>query len=178
MQKVMTVMKLRDFSVSDLMTKHAVAVRSGEMLSVAAKLMWDNDCGIIPVLADEGDQVVGVVTDRDICMATWSRDSAPSQIRAGETMSRDLVYCMPDDSIQAAESTMRSRRVRRLPVLDASANLLGMLSITDITRAAGQKSTARPGFELSPEQIVDTITMITAAHQPLAQRQEARVQEW
>ncbi len=165
-------MKLQDLIVSDLMTRNAVSVRTTETLGDAAKRMWDNDCGIIPVLDGDSRRVVGVITDRDICMATWSRNLAPSAIVAREAMSRDPVYCAPDDSLLAAEGTMRASRVRRLPVLDSASNLVGILSVTDITRVAGQRSAVRPGFEVSPEQVVDTLTMITTAQQP------PRVNEW
>ena len=165
-------MKLQDLIVSDLMTRNVVSVRTTETLSDAAKRMWDNDCGVIPVLDGESRRVAGVITDRDICMATWSRNLAPSAIVVHEAMSRDLVYCAPDDSLVAAEGTMAASRVRRLPVLDSASNLVGILSVTDITRVAGQRSPVRPGFEVSPEQVVDTLTMITTAQQP------ARANEW
>jgi len=154
-------LKFKDLEVGDLMTRNAVSVRASEPLSTAAKLMWDYDCGAIPVLEDAGERVVGMVTDRDICMATWSRNLAPSAIVAADAMSQGLVYCSSTDSIEAAEGIMRSRKVRRLPVLDAGGKLIGILSVTDIARVARQRSAARPGFDISPEQVVDTLNVIT-----------------
>jgi len=153
--------KFKDLEVSDLMTRNAVAVRASEPLSTAAKLMWDQDCGAIPVIQDAGDRVVGMITDRDICMATWSRNLAPSAIAAADAMSQGLVYCAASDTIESAEGIIRSRKVRRLPVLDSEGKLMGILSVTDIARVARQRSAARPGFDISPEQVIDTLNVIT-----------------
>ncbi len=169
-------MKLRDLTVSDLMTRNAAAVSASSTLSDAAKLMWDNDCGVVPVVEDGGGRVIGVITDRDICMATWSRNLAPSALIARDAMSRDLVYCSGDDTLAAAETTMRTSQVRRLPVLDSESRLIGILSITDITRVAGQRSGIRPGFDVSPEHVIDTLTTIANGQQLAAQRLQTR--EW
>lgn len=155
-------LKFNDLEVADLMTRQVVSVRVSEPLSVAAKLLWDHDCGAIPVLEDNSDRVVGMVTDRDICMATWSRNLAPGAIATSEAMSQGLVYCSPNDSVETAEGIMRSRKVRRLPVLDSERKLVGILSVTDIARVARQPSAARPGFEISPAHVVDTLNVITA----------------
>lgn len=169
-------LKFNDLEVGDLMTRNVVSVRASEPLSTAAKLLWDYDCGVIPVLEDVGERVVGMVTDRDICMATWSRNLAPSQIFTAEAMSQGLVYCSPTDSIEAAESIMRSRKVRRLPVLDAGGRIVGILSVTDIARVARQPSAARPGFDISPAHVVDTLNMITTG--PLKIPNYGHAAEW
>jgi len=165
-----------DLEVGDLMTRNVVTVRASEPLSTTAKLLWDYDCGVIPVLKDIGSRVVGMVTDRDICMACWSRNSAPSLILTSEAMSHGLVYCSPTDSVEAAEGIMRSRKVRRLPVLDSDGRMVGILSVTDIARVARQPSAARPGFEISPAHVVDTLNMITTG--PLKMPAYARSEEW
>jgi len=169
-------LKFNDLEVGDLMTRNVVSVRAGEPLSSAAKLLWDYDCGVVPVLEDVGDRVIGMVTDRDICMATWSRNLAPSMISTAEVMSRGLVYCSPTDDIESAEGIMRSRKVRRLPVVDSAGKLVGILSLTDIARVARQPSAARPGFDLSPAHVVDTLNMITAG--PIKAPSYGHAQEW
>jgi len=169
-------LKFNDLEVGDVMTRNVVSIRAGEPLSSAAKLLWDYDCGVVPVLEDIGDRVVGMVTDRDICMACWSRNLAPSMIVTADAMSRGLVYCSPTDSIESAEGIMRSRKVRRLPVLDSAGKLLGILSLTDIARVARQPSASRPGFDLSPAHVVDTLNMITTG--PLKVPSYGPAQEW
>jgi CBS domain-containing protein len=168
-------LKLKDLEVDDLMTRKVVSVRASEPLSTAAKMLWDCDCGAVPVTEDQGTRVVGMLTDRDICMATWTRNLAPSAISAAEAMSPALVYCSPTDSIDAAEGTMRSAQVRRLPVLDLERRLVGILSITDIARVARERSMALPGFDVSPLQVIDTLNTITT--RPLRMPDGSRASE-
>jgi CBS domain-containing protein len=121
--------------VEDLMTWKAASVHPEQTLDSAAQLMWDCDCGAVPVV-DEDARVVGIVTDRDICMATWSRGRAPGRISVAEVMSRGIFCCRPEDSIFGAEALMRANQIRRLPVVDRERRLVGILSLADIARAA------------------------------------------
>jgi CBS domain-containing protein len=121
--------------VAELMTRNTFSVRAGQTLADAAQLMWDCDCGALPVVEDNGNRVVGMLTDRDICMATWSRGAPPGNISVSEVMSQNLVYCSGSDSIGRAEQIMQSSQVRRLPVLDGDQRLIGILSLADIARA-------------------------------------------
>ena len=88
--------------IRDLMTKQVASVHANDSTAVAARLMWDCDCGAIPVLDDEG-RAIAMITDRDICMAALMRDRAPSAIPVSEVMSRDLQSRSPDDSVSSAE---------------------------------------------------------------------------
>jgi len=83
----------------------------------AAKIMWDCDCGVVPVV-DEERRVVGMVTDRDICMAAATRAAKPSDIQVRDVMSRDVASCGVGDDVHVALNTMKAQRVRRLAVLD------------------------------------------------------------
>jgi len=121
--------------VQDLMTWKAASVRPEQTLDAAAQLMWNCDCGAIPVV-DDDSKLVGIVTDRDICMAAWSRGRVLGQISVAEVMSRDVFRCHPDDSVMGAEALMRDSQIRRLPVVDREQRLLGILSLADIARAA------------------------------------------
>jgi CBS domain-containing protein len=152
-------------TVSELMTKKVSFVRAHDSLSVAAKMMWDGDCGVVPVLEAGGERVVGMITDRDICMATFMRDRPPSGIAVAEVMSRGLFSCTPEDSIEAAESLMRDKQIRRLPVLDASGALAGILSLADLvkrtrpTNGGGKKKQPQAPL-LTPEQVTQTLANI------------------
>src|SRR5690348_16991337 len=103
--------------IRDLMTRRVASVRASDSTAVAARLMWDCDCGAVPVLDDEG-RVIAMITDRDICMAALMRDRAPSAIPVSEAMSRDLQTCQPDDDVSAAEQVMREHQIRRIPIVD------------------------------------------------------------
>jgi CBS domain-containing protein len=125
--------------VSEIMTRQVATVRTDEKASAAAQLMWDCDCGALPVLDEEG-RAVAVVTDRDVCMATLFQDRPPSQFPVSIAMSRDLHFCLPEHDVTTAEQRMRARQIRRLPVLDADRRLVGIVSLADIVRAtAGTK---------------------------------------
>jgi CBS domain-containing protein len=143
-----------------LMTPRVICIRATDSLAAAAQVMWQHDCGIVPVLGEDGVKVVGVVTDRDICMASWSRNVAPSAIVASDAMSTDLAYCSPNDSIADAEVLMRSHQIRRLPVLNSRAELVGILSIADITRAADLAALSQSPLEVPPEHVIATLATI------------------
>ena len=146
--------------VMDLMTTTVISVRATDSLSAAAQVMWQQDCGIVPVLGEDGARVVGVVTDRDICMAAWSRNVAPSAMLASDAMSTSVAYCSPNDSVAEAETLMRSHQLRRLPVLNSRAELVGILSIADITRAADLAALSQSTLEVPPEHVIATLATI------------------
>jgi CBS domain-containing protein len=121
-------------SVSSLMATHVRTCRPDEPLSRAAQLMWETDCGVVPVV--EQHEVVGLVTDRDICMATYTQGKPPEALRVDSAMSKEVFSCLPDDSIGAALTNMGAKRVRRLPVMNAERRLLGLISLADVIRWA------------------------------------------
>jgi CBS domain-containing protein len=95
----------------------------------------------VPVV-NERDEVVGVVTDRDACIALGTRDERASRIRAGDVMSVPVYSCAPEDTLDAALATMRMHRIRRLPVLGIGGVLLGMVSLSDLLRRGEAPSDA------------------------------------
>lgn len=121
--------------IQKLMTKRVAWVKSGDSLSSAARAMWDADCGAVPVLDPANEEVVGIITDRDICMASWSRNQPPSSICVSEVMSHHVTTCFPTDSVAAVEALMRSEQVRRIPVVDHERRLIGIVSLADIAVA-------------------------------------------
>lgn len=121
--------------VQDFMTHGVRTVRPDDTLDTAARTMWEADCGAVPVL-DQGSRVVGVLTDRDICMAAYTQGRPLQSIRVQSAMSKELVCCKSSDSLEQAEELMRRQKVRRLPVVDAQKRLIGLLSLHDVARAA------------------------------------------
>lgn len=118
----------------DLMTSDVWACSQDASLSEAAQLMWDHDCGCLPV-TDGAGRIVGMISDRDICMATHTRGQPPAQVNVGSAMSRDPITCSPDDSVRTIEGIMRDRQVRRIPVVEGS-RVVGMVGIGDLIRHA------------------------------------------
>lgn len=124
--------------VKDVCRREIKACGPDETLAEAAACMWTFDCGIMPVVDDER-RLLGVVTDRDICMAVATRDQRASKLRVREVMTADLARCAPDEDLASALGKMARVQVRRLPVVDASGALLGMLSIGDVLRSGPEE---------------------------------------
>ncbi len=117
--------------VHEIMTTDVRSCRSDAYLSMAANLMLDNNCGFVPIV-DEKGVVVGVLTDRDVCLATARRGTSADAIPVAEVCSGKVYSCSPGDEIHVALHTLRNARVHRLPVTDDLGRLKGVLSVTDI----------------------------------------------
>jgi len=120
--------------VEALMTRPAHHCHEHDMLDVAARLMWEHDCGCVPVLDGSGE-LVGIVTDRDVCMAAYTRGLPLAAIRVDATMAHTLIVCRPEETVSAALRRMEAHDVRRLPVVGAHGQLVGILSLADVVRA-------------------------------------------
>jgi len=130
-------------NVRSLMTTHVQTCGEEDSLARAAQLMWEADCGSVPVL--ENSQIVGLITDRDVCMASYTQGRPPAEMRVGNVMSRRVYTCSVDDSVGSALSLMAQQLVRRLPVTGQDGRLEGMLALADVARWA--KATPGMGVE-------------------------------
>ena len=124
--------------VKDVMTSNVRACFNSDKLATVAQVMWDNDCGCVPVLNEAG-WLVGMLTDRDICMAAFLQGMPIGEIEVSAVMSRQLFDCTWDDDLSAAEQIMREKKVRRLPVLNKEGRLVGLLSLSDVARQANDE---------------------------------------
>src|SRR5258705_13897159 len=104
--------------VKEIMTANAKSSTPTRTLGEAAGLMWQNDCGIVPVVA-EGDRLIGLVTDRDIGMAAMFKNRDLSNISVEEVISGKVFTCKPEDDVHTVLETMREYKGRRLPVVAA-----------------------------------------------------------
>lgn len=121
--------------VKEVMTAGAKACMPETSLAEAASLMWENDCGALPVL-DIDHKVVGMITDRDICFGATTRNRVPSEVAVAEVITGKVFACGPEDDIHEALKTMRRERVRRLPVVGEDGALQGVLSMNDVVLKA------------------------------------------
>jgi CBS domain-containing protein len=144
--------------VKDIMTTEPKTCAEDMTLAGAADLMWEGDCGILPVLDDR--KVVGVVTDRDMYIALATRDRLASQMAVGEVTRKPVVTCEPEEDVHAALAAMKTHRVRRLPVVGFGDTLLGIISMNDILLAA------RPEGPVRSEEVVETLQAICGHHHP------------
>lgn len=140
--------------VKDLMTQDVKACFPETNLAAAAALMWQNDCGILPVVINGGN-TVGVITDRDIAIAVGTRGRSPQEIRVDEVIHGPVLACTPDDEVHTALKIMRKDKVRRLPVLSDDGVLKGILSLNDVVIHA-QKGIKDPDYD----EVVSTLKAI------------------
>ena len=128
--------------VEDLMTKFVKTCSPEDTLDVAARLMWENDVGCVPVTDDAG-HALAMLTDRDICMAGFTQGRSLHEICVKTAMSGSLHAVGPRDSLAKAEQMMQKFQVRRLPVVDGEGRLQGLLSMNDVAREAAQERPLR-----------------------------------
>ena len=143
--------------VSDIMTADPGFCFAVDSLTKAASIMWQRDCGAVPVL-DAGNKVIGIVTDRDICIAVASRDRKASEIMTGELCHGNLLACSPDDEVKKALKLMRKNQFRRLPVIDDDGQLAGIVTLADIVMAAGAKKKHK---DLSPKKVFSLLEAVS-----------------
>ena len=120
--------------ISDICTNAVRYCRPEDTLSTAASVMWNCDCGAVPVVNEMG-RLVGVITDRDLCIAVAKYKRHASEFPVSEVMSGKRVSCKPTDSVKDALRIMRETQLRRLPVLDEKGVVRGMVSVNDILQA-------------------------------------------
>jgi CBS domain-containing protein len=129
--------------VREVMTTLVHCCQPQDPLSLAARLMWEHDCGALPVVDGER-RAVAMLTDRDICMAAYTRGLPLADLRVAEAMSKTLVDCRVDEPLAAAGARMAAQQVHRLPVLDAERRVVGLLSINDLAVTGNERSVVLP----------------------------------
>lgn len=116
--------------LKDVMTQDVEIVETDMTLQDAASRMDELNVGVLPVR--EGDQLVGMLTDRDITVRAVAAGRDPKQTKVGEIMSPDLIYCYEDQDVKDAAEMMATHQVRRLPVLSRDQQLVGIVSLGDL----------------------------------------------
>jgi CBS domain-containing protein len=141
--------------IEDLMSKDLHTCSPSETLDCAARVMWECDCGVVPIV-DGAAHVVGMITDRDVCMAAYTQNKLLSQIPISSIGMKPVVTVRPDESPEQAESLMQRHQLRRLAVVDRDDRLVGMLSLNDLARRAG-----RSPRDVKSEAIARTLAAIS-----------------
>jgi CBS domain-containing protein len=134
--------------VNEIMTHEVETVSPNETLQDAAKMMASLDAGALPV--GENDQLVGMITDRDIAIRGVARGKGP-EAKVRDVMTEEVKYCFDDQDVNEIAQNMADIQVRRLPVVNRSKRLVGIVSLADVaqTRAAGHalRGISQPGGE-------------------------------
>jgi CBS domain-containing protein len=117
-------------NVREMMTTNVATAEPDSTLEEVATMMKDENVGAIPVVDD--DELIGIITDRDIVVRCIAEGKDPSECEAEEIVSEDLETVSPDDDVRRAAEIMQRKQIRRLPVCDEDGKLVGMLSLGDI----------------------------------------------
>ena len=128
-------------SVGEICTRVVTIAFGPTSLGDAARLMRENHVGALVVVEDRDDRrvVVGVLTDRDIVTAAVARDQDPRRMCVADIMSTDLVTADEDESVVDLLRIMRSKGVRRVPVIGARADLIGIVTLDDVLDILSQE---------------------------------------
>ena len=121
--------------VRDVMKSPVITCGVDCDLNTAAELMWDHDCGVVPVVDAEG-RLTGIVTDRDVCMAAYTQGGPLRTLPVSSAMASHVLVCHLNDSVNIAEELMREGQVRRIPVIDDEGRPIGIVSMSDLARLA------------------------------------------
>lgn len=106
------------------------SVRPDDTVLQATRQMNKHRIGAVMVL--DGDNVAGIFTERDVLQRVIGEEREPGDILVGEVMTRDVVCCSPDASLEEMSEIMRARRIRHIPICDEDGKLMGLISIGDI----------------------------------------------
>jgi CBS domain-containing protein len=142
-----------DMKIAQLMTKDVRTCRHSDMLDAVVRSMWDCDIGSLPVIDDSG-QLVGMVTDRDACMAAFLQRQPLHDIAVAGAMTKHPVACTTDDNDRDVAALMAKHKVRRIPVVDDAQRPIGVVSLNDLACAMAR------GREIPSNQVASTLAAI------------------
>ncbi|HVP15180.1 MAG TPA: CBS domain-containing protein [Terriglobales bacterium] len=145
--------------VREIMCHEVASCRWSTNLAEAARTMWSNDCGAVPVV-DDSNRVVGMITDRDICMAAATRGRRAAEITVGDVITGMLHSVSPDDDVREALEVMKDQQVRRLPVTGRNGELAGMLSLNDVILNVSVPRRRTANAAITPADVVETLRAI------------------
>lgn len=154
--------------IENVMTRPVRACAASDSLATAALHMWEGDLGIVPVIDAQG-RLLGVVTDRDVCMSALFTGAGLADIPVARAMARELETVRADGTVHDALERMRARQLRRLPVVDDEGRLVGMLSLADAAALYGARDSSIER-ELHAEDLAQTLSAIsrTRSEEPTA----------
>ena len=151
--------------VKEIMTQSAVCCGSETNVGRAVELMWNRNVGTLPVVNNDG-KLIGVVTDRDICIALGTRNRLPGDLTVGEIAIREVFTCKPNEDIHEALLEMAEHQVRRLPVVNDQGVPLGLLSMDDLI-VHSELGKLRGACDLSSEEVAATMKKVYGLRRPL-----------
>ena len=125
--------------VRDLMHKGVETMPPDTPLTKLARKMLEKDIGAIPV--GTKDQLLGMVTDRDITVRAVANGKDITKLTAQDVMTMGVVCCRDTEKVRDVMRTMETKQIRRIPVVDENSHLVGMISLGDISQGLSDKAT-------------------------------------
>ena len=137
--------------VSEIMHEYPVCCTEVDTARHAAELMKEQHAGALPVVEKKsGGKLIGVVTDRDLCLRVIAEGRDPREVRVQECMTGSPIFCKPEDEADFALSLMREHHVRRIPVVDVDRHVCGMISFANLV-----------GNHVDPEQVFEMLKSVS-----------------
>lgn len=121
----------------EIMTSAPHAIPHSATVKEAAKMMRDHDVGMLPVMED--GKMIGAITDRDIVIHAVAEGGDPEDIPVSQAMTSNLISAYEDTDVEAAARLMEERQVRRLVVINAEQQLVGVVSLGDLALRRGDE---------------------------------------
>ena len=136
---------------SEIMTKNPKTCLTSDTVMKAAQLMKSEDVGPIPIVdGRDGKKLTGIVTDRDLALKVVAEARDPKTTQIEEVMSEGLVTCRENDDVRSVLKLMEQNQLRRIPVVDTSDHLVGIIAQADVaTRLGHSGATGRVVKEIS-----------------------------
>jgi CBS domain-containing protein len=122
--------------LADIMTRNVMTATSDTSLQEAARLMAENNIGMVAIR--NGDDIEGVLTDRDIVVRAVAEGRPPRETPVSQAMSTNLVTCREDQTVEEAAQLMQEHRMRRLPIVNDQNELVGVVSLGDLASRADE----------------------------------------
>jgi CBS domain-containing protein len=139
--------------ITEFMTRDVQCCNASDSCARAAQLMWDHDIGACPIVDDRGG-IVGMITDRDICMAAYTRGQPIGEIIVGDVMSANVVTCYEHQSDKDLAKLMSTGQIRRVPVVDRDRRPVGIVSLNDLALAM------RRGRQVPAQEVAETLAAV------------------
>jgi CBS domain-containing protein len=133
-----------NMKVREIMSKDCKVIDPNTTFQEAAKIMRDKDVGCLPV--GEHDRLVGIITDRDLVVRSLANAKEVQTGKVKDAMTPKCLYCFEEDTIEEVSENMAQNQVRRLPVLNSSKRLVGIISLGDLC-CKGSKETASEALQ-------------------------------
>lgn len=140
--------------VKHVMTRNPSCCVASDQAPRAARIMRDEDTGVVPVIDNEQSVgLVGIVTDRDLCMSVVAEGRDPRSVAVETCMTRTVVSCSPNDSVAKVIELMKENQIRRVPVVDDQGRLQGIVAMADLVGRG----------DLKPVETHETLKRVSAA---------------